>query len=155
MQGDSGVIGYLNQALANELTAIDQYFLHSRMLENWGFGGLAKKEYDESVDEMKHAESLIDRILFLEGLPNMQDLGQLKIGRQVPEILAKDLDLEMKAQPVLKEAIAHAEKVEDFVSRNLFQTILDDEEEHIDWLETQLELIEKVGVQNYLQSQMN
>ncbi len=155
MKGDSGVIGYLNQALANELTAIDQYFLHSRMLKNWGFGGLAKKEYDESVDEMKHAESLIDRILFLEGLPNMQDLGQLKIGRQVPEILANDLDLEMKAQPVLKDAIAHAEKVEDFVSRNLFQTILDDEEEHIDWLETQLELIEKVGVQNYLQSQMN
>ncbi len=155
MQGDSGVIGYLNQALANELTAIDQYFLHARMLENWGFGGLAKKEYDESVDEMKHAESLIDRILFLEGLPSMQDLGQLKIGRQVPDILSNDLNLEMVAHLVLKDAIAHAEKVGDFVSRGLFQTILDDEEEHIDWLETQLELIEKVGAQNYLQSQMN
>ncbi len=155
MKGDSGVIGYLNQALANELTAIDQYFLHSRMLKDWSFGNLAKKEYDESIDEMKHAQSLIDRILFLEGLPNMQDLGRLKIGRQVPEILAHDLALEMEAQPVLKEAIAQAEKVGDFVSRNLFQAILDDEEDHIDWLETQLELIEKVGVQNYLQSQMN
>ncbi len=154
MKGDTDVIGYLNKALANELTAIDQYFLHSRMLQAWGFGDLAKKEYDESVDEMKHAESLIDRILFLEGLPNMQDLGRLKIGRQVPEILANDLALEMEAQPVLKDAITHAEKVGDFVSRSLFQAILDDEEDHIDWLETQLELIEKVGIQNFLQSQM-
>ena len=155
MKGDSGVIDYLNQVLANELTAIDQYFLHSRMFKDWGFGDLAKKEYDESIDEMKHAQGLIDRILFLEGLPNMQDLGRLKIGRQVPEILANDLALEMAAHPVLKEAVAQAEKVGDFVSRNLFRAILDDEEEHIDWLETQLELIEKVGLQNYLQSQMD
>jgi bacterioferritin len=155
MKGDSDVIDYLNQVLANELTAIDQYFLHSRMFKNWGFGDLAKKEFDESVDEMKHAQDLIDRILFLEGLPTMQDLGQLKIGRQVPEILANDLALEMVAHPVLKNAIAHAEKVEDFVSRNLFRAILSEEEEHIDWLETQLELIDKVGVQNYLQSQMD
>lgn len=154
MKGDSNVIDYLNQVLANELTAIDQYFLHSRMFKNWGFGDLAKKEFDESVDEMKHAQDLIDRILFLEGLPNMQDLGRLKIGRQVPEILANDLALEMDAHLVLKNAIAHAEKVGDFVSRNLFRAILGEEEEHIDWLETQLELIEKVGVQNYLQSQM-
>ncbi len=155
MKGDSGVIEYLNQVLANELTAIDQYFLHSRMFEDWGFGELAKKEYEDSIDEMKHAQSLINRILFLEGLPNMQDLGRLKIGRQVPEILANDLALEMADQPVLKEAIAQAEEVGDFVSRNLFRAILNDEEDHIDWLETQLELIEKVGVQNYLQSQMD
>ena len=155
MKGDSGVIDYLNQVLANELTAIDQYFLHSRMFKNWGLGDLAKKEFDESVDEMKHAQDLIDRILFLEGLPTMQDLGQLKIGREVPEILANDLALEMVAHPVLKNAIAHAEKVEDFVSHNQFRAILNDAEEHIDWLETQLELIEKVGVQNYLQSQMD
>ena len=155
MKGDSHVIDYFNQVLANELTAIDQYFLHSRMFEDWGFGDLAKKEYDESIDEMKHAQSAIDRILFLEGLPNMQDLGRLKIGRQVPEILTNDLALEMEAHPVLKDAIAQAEKVGDFVSRNLLRAILDDEEDHIDWLETQLELIEKVGVQNYLQSQMH
>ena len=155
MKGDSGVIDYLNQVLANELTAIDQYFLHSRMFQDWGFGDLAKKEYDESIDEMKHAQSLIDRILFLEGLPNMQDLGRLNIGRQVPEILANDLALEMEAHPVLKDAIAQAEKVGDFVSRNLFGAILDGEEDHIDWLETQLQLIEKIGVENYLQSQMD
>ena len=155
MKGDSDVNDYLNQVLANELTAIDQYFLHSRMFKDWGFGALAKKEYDESIDEMKHAQSIIDRILFLEGLPNMQDLGRLKIGRQVPEVLANDLALEMEAHPVLKDAVAHAEKVGDFVSRDLFRAILNDEEDHIDWIETQLELIEKIGAQNYLQSQMD
>lgn len=155
MKGDSGVIEFLNKVLANELMAIDQYFLHSRMFLDWGLGALAKKEYDESVDEMRHAQVAIDRTLFLEGHPNMQDLGRLKIGRTVPEMLANDLELELEAAPVLREAIVHCERVEDFVSRDLFRKILDSEEEHIDWLETQIELIEKIGLPNYLQSQMD
>lgn len=155
MKGDSGVIEFLNKVLANELMAIDQYFLHSRMFLDWGLGALAKKEYDESVDEMRHAQVAIDRTLFLEGHPNMQDLGRLRIGRTVPEMLANDLELELEAAPVLREAIVHCERVEDFVSRDLFRKILDSEEEHIDWLETQIELIEKIGLPNYLQSQMD
>ncbi|MFQ5534193.1 MAG: bacterioferritin [Sphingomonadales bacterium] len=155
MKGDTGVIDYLNKVLANELTAIDQYFLHSRIFNNWGFGALAKKVYAESVDEMNHAQAVIDRILFLEGLPNMQDLGKIKIGKAVPDMLANDLALEMSAAPVLRDAIVHAEKVKDFGSRVIFREILDSEEGHIDWLETQLELIQEVSLQNYLQSQMD
>lgn len=154
MTGDKKVIQYLNQALANELTAINQYFLHARMYKDWGFEKLNEKEYGESVDEMKHADKLIQRILFLEGLPNLQDLGKLKIGERPIEMIECDLQLEREAVPVLREAIAYCESVSDFVSRGLFQYILDDEEDHIDWLETQLDLIGRVGIENYLQSMM-
>ena len=155
MQGDAQVIGYLQAQLKNELTAINQYFLHYRMLKHWGFGKLAKKEYEESMGEMKHADWLMDRIFMLDGLPNLQDLGKLMIGEDVPEILACDLGLERGAQATVKEGMAHCESVRDYVSRDLLQTILDDTEEHIDFLETQIDLVSKVGLQNYLQSQMS
>ena len=154
MKGDAKVIEYLNEVLTNELTAINQYFLHSRMFKDWGLEKLAEHEYEESVDEMKHADSLIQRILFLEGLPNLQNLHRLRIGENVKEMLSSDLSLEMEALPVLKEAANHCENLGDFVSRDLFTSILDSEEEHVDWLETQLSLIEKVGLENYMQSQM-
>jgi bacterioferritin len=151
MQGDAQVITWLQAQLKNELTAINQYFLHYRMYKHWGFDRLAKKE---SIGEMKHADWLMDRIFVLDGLPNLQDLGKLQIGEDVPEALACDLSSEQGAQKTLKDGIAHCESVRDYVSRDLLQKILDDTEEHIDYLETQLELINKVGVQNYLQSQM-
>lgn len=154
MKGDKQVIQYLNKALANELTAINQYFLHARMYKNWGFAKLNDHEYHESIDEMKHADRLIERILFLEGLPNLQQLHKLLIGENPREMIECDLKLENHAVPLLREAIAHCESVSDYVSRELFEGILESEEEHIDWLETQLELIEKVGIHNYLQSQM-
>lgn len=155
MKGDAKVIQYLNRALTNELTAINQYFLHARMFENWGLEKLNEKEYHESIDEMKHADALIKRILFLDGLPNLQDLGKILIGENTREVLECDLKLEMDAVPPLREAIAHCEKVSDYVSRELFEDILESEEEHIDWLETQLELIDKVGIENYQQSMMS
>lgn len=154
MKGDKKVIEYLNKALYNELTAINQYFLHAKMLKNWGLGRWAKHEYEESIDEMKHADRLAERILFLEGLPNFQALGKLKIGEGPREILDCDLALELEGIPLLREAIAHCEQVEDFVSRELFVDILEDEEEHVDWIETQLDLIGRVGLENYLQEQM-
>ncbi len=154
MQGDKKVLEYLNKVLVNELTAINQYFLHARMFRNWGLKKLDEYEYHESVDEMKHADRLINRILFLEGLPNLQQLNKLLIGESVPEALSCDLQLEMAALPLLREAIAHCESVSDYISRELFEDILDSEEEHVDWLETQLGLIDKTGLQNYLQSQM-
>jgi bacterioferritin len=154
MQGDAIVIGHLQAQLKNELTAINQYFLHYRMLKHWGLGKLAKKEYEESIGEMKHADKLMDRIFMLDGLPNLQDLGKLLVGEDVPEILACDLTMERAAQATIKDGIAHCESVRDYVSRDLLQHILDDTEEHIDFLETQLELVEKVGLPNYLQSQM-
>ena len=149
---DPKVIQYLNKALGNELIAINQYFLHSRMFEDWGLKRLAEKEYEESIDEMKHADQLTQRILFLEGLPNMQDLGKLMIGENVKEMLECDLSLEHIACPDLKEGIAYCESVIDYVSRDLLSSILDSEEEHIDWLETQLSLIDRIGLENYQQS---
>ncbi len=154
MKGDKKVIEYLNQVLRNELTAINQYFLHARMYKNWGFNKLNEHEHHESIDEMKHADVLIERILFLEGLPNLQDIGSLKIGENTKEMLTADLQLELDALPLLQNAIAHCESNNDYVSRELFEDILESEEEHVDWLETQLELIDKVGLENYLQSMM-
>jgi bacterioferritin len=155
MQGDAQVIGHLQAQLKNELTAINQYFLHYRMLKHWGFDKLAKKEYAESIGEMKHADVLMDRIFMLDGLPNLQDLAKLQVGEDVPEILACDLSSEKGAQATIKEGIAHCETVRDYVSRDILQKILDDTEEHIDFLETQIELVAKIGLQNYLQSQMS
>ena len=153
MKGDPKVIEYLNEALKNELTAINQYFLHYKMLQNWGITKLAKFEYGESIDEMKHADQLSERILFLEGLPNFQLLGRLKIGETVEEILKADLALEHEAIPLLRDAIQYCESVRDYVSRELFEHILENEEEHVDTLETQFELIERMGMQNYIQLQ--
>ena len=154
MKGDGKVIEHLNKVLRNELTAINQYFLHARMYKNWGLHKLNEHEYSESIDEMKHADVLIERILFLEGLPNMQDIGKLLIGQQPREMLQCDLDLERMAVPDLKDAIAYCEQCADYVSRELFESILESEEEHIDWLETQFDRIERVGIENYLQSMM-
>lgn len=154
MKGDRKVIEFLNGVLRNELSAINQYFLHSRMYKDMGLTELAGHEYEESLDEMKHADQLIERILFLEGLPNMQALGKLRIGENPHEMLQCDLDLEMEALPLLKDAIAWCEECRDFVSREVFDSILASEEEHVDWLETQLALIEKVGIENYLQAKM-
>jgi len=150
MKGDPKVIEFLNKALFNELTAINQYFLHAKMLKNWGLKELAEHEYHESIDEMKHADKLSDRILFLDGLPNFQALGKLRIGENPLEVLTCDLALEREALPVLRDAISHCESVGDFTSRQLFADILASEEEHIDWIETQLTLIKRVGEQNYL-----
>jgi bacterioferritin len=152
MQGNKTILQHLNTILGNELVAINQYLLHSRMFRNWGMQSLAKKEYEESVDEMKHADRLIERILFLDGLPNLQDYGKLMIGENTEEILRCDLKLEMKATADLRAAIIDCEKVQDFVSRDILSDILTSEEDHIDWIETQLTLIEKVGIQNYQQS---
>jgi len=151
MKGDEKVIEFLNLALKNELTAINQYFLHYRMLNHWGITRLAKFEYEESIEEMKHADKLAERILFLDGLPNFQLLGRLRIGSTVEEILKADLETEYEAIPVLRDAIAHCESVRDYVSRDLFQHILDNEEEHVDTIETQFEMIERMGLQNYIQ----
>ena len=151
MKGDEKVIEFLNIALKNELTAINQYFLHYRLLNHWGISKLAKFEYEESIEEMKHADKLAERILFLDGLPNFQLLGRLRIGSTVEEILKADLETEWEAIPLLKDAIAHCESVRDYVSRDLFQGILDNEEEHVDTIETQFEMIERMGLQNYIQ----
>ena len=155
MKGDAKVIEFLNKALYNELTAINQYFLHAKMLKNWGLKELADHEYHESIDEMKHADSLSERILFLDGLPNFQALGRLRIGESPLEILRADLALELEAVPLLRDAIAHCETVNDYVSRKLFADILESEEEHIDWIETQLSLVERLGEQNYLAQQLD
>ncbi|SNT14530.1 bacterioferritin [Noviherbaspirillum humi] len=155
MKGDPNVIRLLNAQLTNELTAINQYFLHARMYRHWGFERLGKKEYDESIGEMKHADNLINRILMLDGLPNLQALHKLLIGESTPEMLQADLNLEQTAQVTVKDGIAACEAAGDYVSREILVRILDDTEEHIEWLETQLDLINKIGLQNYLQSQMD
>jgi bacterioferritin len=154
MKGDAKVIEHLNKILANELIAINQYFLHARMYKNWGLKELADHEYHESIDEMKHADTLVERILFLDGIPNLQNLGKLLIGENVREMLECDLTLELKAIPDLREAIAYCETVRDYGSRDLLEKILESEEEHVDWLETQLSLIDKITLENYLQSKM-
>jgi len=154
VKGDARVIELLNKALYNELIAINQYFLHAKMLKNWGLKELAEHEYHESIDEMKHADKLADRILFLDGLPNFQALGRLKVGENPREILQCDLALELEALPALREGIAHCEAVGDYTSRKLFADILDSEEEHIDWIETQLSLIDRIGEPNYLAQQL-
>ena len=153
MKGDPKVIEFLNKALTNELTAINQYWLHYRMLDNWGVHKLAEYEKHESLDEMRHADTLAERILFLDGLPNFQALGKLRIGESIEEVLKCDLDLEHEAIPLLKEAIAHCEHVRDYVSREIFERILESEEEHVDFLETQFDMIERMGLQNYIQLQ--
>ena len=153
MKGDAKVIQILNAVLKNELTAINQYFLHARMLEHWGVTKLGKYEYKESIDEMKHADRLIKRILFLDGLPNLQDLGKVMIGETVPELIDCDLKLEMAAMPALRDGIAYCEQVKDYISRELLEEILDSEEEHVDFLETQQGLIDRIGLQNYIQLQ--
>lgn len=155
MKGDAKVIEHLQAQLKNELTAINQYFLHYRMLKHWGLDKLAKKEYSESIGEMKHADQIMDRIFNLDGLPNLQDLGKLMVGETVPEVIACDLKSEMGAQATIKAGIAHCEITRDYVSRDLLQSILNDTEGHIDYLETQIDLIERVGLQNYCQSQMS
>ncbi|MCD6008186.1 bacterioferritin [Halomonas sp. IOP_31] len=155
MQGDTKVIEHLNKALGNELVAINQYFLHAKMYKDWGLLGLAKWEYDESIEEMRHADAYIERILFLEGLPNLQDLGKLRIGENTREMLESDLAIEHEGRNDLIEAIAYCEQVRDYVSRDLFRKVLDDEEEHIDIIETELGLIDKVGLENYLQKKMH
>jgi len=155
MKGDARVIEYLNGVLRNELTAINQYFLHSRMYKDMGLKGLAEHEYHESIDEMKHADALVERVLFLDGLPNLQDIGRLRIGENALEMLECDLKLELEAIPLLREGIAHCEACQDYTSRELLEDILKSEEDHVDWLETQLGLVDKVGLENYLQSQMS
>jgi bacterioferritin len=154
MQGDAKLVDYLNKALKNELTAVNQYFLHARLLEHWGFVKLGQKEYEESIDEMKHADGLLQRILHLEGLPNLQDLGKLQVGETVEELLRGDLALEHIAHPLYREAIAYCESCGDYVTRDLLAAILASEEEHIGWLEMQLGLIERLGLANYLQAQL-
>ena len=154
MKGEQKIIEHLNRVLKNELTAINQYFLHSRIFKDWGLTKLADHEHAESLDEMKHADQVIERTLFLDGLPNIQDIGKVMIGENVKEALECDLNLEMMAIPDLRAAVSDAEELKDFVSRDIFRSILDAEEEHVDWLETQLDLVEKIGIENYLQSQI-